>query len=357
MSNNHQSVRHSAKLEDLVALNDEITALVRAGVPLELGLRQIGRDLRGSLGRIAAALGTRMSAGESLTEAMQAESKLFPSMYRAVVEAGLQAGRLPAALEAITRYAQSLLEVHRRVSLACAYPLIVFLAAYSLFLLMLTEMVPRFEMFFTTFRMPEGTALRWLQTVARSMPYWGATIPIVLLLVIGYWIFFQRRAMLNTGTSLSLFRFFPWTSGIARDLRIANFSDLLALLTTQGVPLQKGLALAARGTGQRALIKASETIAARLQRGDSFSKSIEDVTTIPPYLRWLIQSGEQQGTLAVSLNRAAEVYRSRAVQRLDAMKIMLPLVIVVVIGGGSTLLYAFTLFGPLIETLRSLALP
>ena len=288
---------------------------------------------------------------------MEAESQLFPSMYRAVVEAGLKAGRLPAALEAITRYAQSLLEVHRRVSLACAYPLILFAAAYSLFLLMLSEMVPRFEMFFAAFRMPAGASLRWLEAAAGSMSYWGPVVPAVLLSAVVYWVFFQRRAILSTGTSMSLFRFFPWAGGIARDLRIANFSDLLALLTSHGVPLRTGLPLAARGTGQRSIIQASEAIAERLAGGDSFAESVQNATAFPPYLRWLIQSGEQQGTLAASLYRAAEVYRSRAVNRLDTLKIVLPLLIVVVIGGSSTLLYAFTLFAPLIETLRGLSLP
>ena len=40
-------------LDQLVALNDEIAALVRAGVPLDRGLRSLGEDLPGRLGRFA----------------------------------------------------------------------------------------------------------------------------------------------------------------------------------------------------------------------------------------------------------------------------------------------------------------
>ena len=43
-------------LDQLLALNEEIAALVRAGVPLDRGLLEAGRDVRGRLGRIAGVL-------------------------------------------------------------------------------------------------------------------------------------------------------------------------------------------------------------------------------------------------------------------------------------------------------------
>jgi len=46
----------------LVALNDEIAALVRAGVPLELGLREMGVLSGGEMGDISTSLARRMQA-------------------------------------------------------------------------------------------------------------------------------------------------------------------------------------------------------------------------------------------------------------------------------------------------------
>ena len=57
-------------LDQLVALNDEIAALVRAGVPLDRGLRSLGEDLPGRLGRFARQLSERIARGESLTDAL-----------------------------------------------------------------------------------------------------------------------------------------------------------------------------------------------------------------------------------------------------------------------------------------------
>src|SRR6186713_2858010 len=93
-------------LDDLIALNDEIVALTRAGVPLERGLLGLGMDVRGRLGRIARTLSERMSRGESLSEALASSGEGIPRVYRAVVEAGVRSGRLPVALEGLAAYAR-----------------------------------------------------------------------------------------------------------------------------------------------------------------------------------------------------------------------------------------------------------
>ena len=54
-------------LDDFVAWNDQLAALVQAGVPLDFGLGASGADLTESLKRINAAVARRVSRGESLS--------------------------------------------------------------------------------------------------------------------------------------------------------------------------------------------------------------------------------------------------------------------------------------------------
>ena len=77
----------SITIDQLLALNAEMAALVRAGVPLERGLVVAGRDLKGRLGPITTALSRRLNRGESLSEALAGEGESIPPLYRAVVEA------------------------------------------------------------------------------------------------------------------------------------------------------------------------------------------------------------------------------------------------------------------------------
>ena len=112
------SSRESLTLDHLIALNDEIAALVRTGLPLERGLREVGGDFHGRLGRAMTVLAERMSRGESLPEALTAERERLPRIYRAVVEAGLRAGRLAAALEGLTGFVRAYLDSRQAIGLA-----------------------------------------------------------------------------------------------------------------------------------------------------------------------------------------------------------------------------------------------
>ncbi len=144
MSLGEQSARPpgSITIDQLLALNEEIAALVRAGVPLERGLVVAGRDLRGRLGRIAAALSRRLSRGESLPEALEGEGQSIPPLYRAVVEAGARSGRLPIALEGLAQYVRGYAEARAAIGLALWYPLLVLTLAYALFVGLVSLAVP-----------------------------------------------------------------------------------------------------------------------------------------------------------------------------------------------------------------------
>jgi len=98
----------SFELDELIALNEEMISLVQAGIPLELGLREMGNELPDRLGKISSELAAKMERGSSLSEAMNSEGSRFPKVYRVIVEAGIKSGKLTVALEEMSNYAWEL---------------------------------------------------------------------------------------------------------------------------------------------------------------------------------------------------------------------------------------------------------
>src|SRR3954470_8499922 len=172
-------------VEELGALNDEIAALVRAGVPLERGLLRAGSDLSGGLKRITQALGARLGRGESLGQALEAEKGATPPLYRAVVEAGARSGRLPAALEGLARYVRSYSEARSSIGVALWYPILVLSLAYALFLGLVFEVIPRFIGAFEVLGLGVIRPLHWLADLGELAPYWWPVGP-VLLAALGF---------------------------------------------------------------------------------------------------------------------------------------------------------------------------
>jgi len=71
------AVPGAVTIEQLIALNDEIVALVRAGVPLERGLLGLARPA-GRLGLMSRLLAARLAQGESLAQAIAADGLYYP---------------------------------------------------------------------------------------------------------------------------------------------------------------------------------------------------------------------------------------------------------------------------------------
>ncbi len=146
-------------LDDLIALNTEIGALVRSGVPLQSGLAELGADLPGRLGQLVAELAEKTARGEPLETAILADADSLPPAYRAVVEAGVRAGRLPAALEAVAASARRLAETSRTAAMAAIYPLMVILAAWCGMVFFAVVVAPQLATSFADFDVPGATVL------------------------------------------------------------------------------------------------------------------------------------------------------------------------------------------------------
>lgn len=128
------SATRGVTLDELVALNDELIALVRSGVPLEKGLIALGKDLPGRLGELARSLGRRLESGESLADTLDDSKEGFPRVYQAVVAAGIRSGRLSSALEGISTAARRAAEVRRVMIVSLVYPIVVLMVASFMFL-------------------------------------------------------------------------------------------------------------------------------------------------------------------------------------------------------------------------------
>lgn len=345
-------------IEELGALNDEIAALVRAGVPLERGLLRAGSDLSGGLKRIAQALGARLSRGESLGDALEAEKGTVPPLYRAVVEAGARSGRLPAALEGLSRYVRRYSEARSAIGVALWYPILVLSLAYALFLGLVVEVIPRFIGAFESLGIEIIKPLRWLERVGELAPYWWPAWPILLVLLgIAWWR--SGTASSFQTSSWSLIKVFPWMRSMLSDYESAGFADLLSLLLEHQVALPRALVLAAEATGNAAMVDGARRLAGAVERGDPSGQALHEVPAgaFRPLLRWALAAGQEQGSLVESLRNLAPMYRKRGAFQAEKLQLFLPTVLMIVIGAMATLLYALTLFLPLAGMLRGLSRP
>ena len=371
-------------LQELALLNQEIAALVRAGVPLESGLAMAGASGRGAQEVLMLRLAQRLREGHSFAEALHTEGGELPRMYRAVVEAGARTGRLPEALESLATFAQQTLQLRRRIDLALMYPTLVLLMAGVLFAWLVAFWVPRLSDAFFWMQVPETDWVRRLVWLQQHLWSWAWIIPAAVFVLGGWWWFSTRGRYGLKGTTetttWSAFRVLPGISSIVANFRRANFCDLLAMLLDHQVPLPDAALLAAEAAGDGYLQRVATKIATGVSAGYSLADCLASEETpplsfawlpsvrrirlllwlfrrgreLPPFISWMLICGERQGTLISTLRQVAEVLRQRAASDSDWLRIMLPTLLVVGVGGTAVLTYALAVFVPMSQLLRAL---
>ncbi|MBW3539484.1 MAG: type II secretion system F family protein [Planctomycetes bacterium] len=342
--------------DELIALNREVAGFIRAGLPLELGLGTVSATSERRLGRLTDALAERMRQGLSLPEALDAEGERVPHAYRAVVRAGLRSGRLPAALESLTSFARTFVNVRKRIALALIYPTIVLVVAWVLFAVFLSEVIPTLALLGHGER---ARPLGWtiLVTSAELLRAWGWIVPAAALAFILWWSVSARYVSIRSGPAGVALRLVPGVRRLLVDHHLATLFELLAMLLENGVPLPEALDLAGATAGSAGTKRDAERLAGLASAGQPLAAGLAECRSLPPLARWMISVGEKQGALAATLRQLAVIHTQRVTFRAAWLKTVLPATLVLVLGGGAVALYALGLFGPLTAVLHELARP
>jgi general secretion pathway protein F len=334
-------------VDEFLALNDQLAALVDAGVPIDVGLVASDTGSHRELDTINATVRRRVRRGESLTEALEGDEGDLPDSYRRMMQLGIRARSFDSTLSGARRLAELMVASRHEVTTALLYPLVVCGLAFAGLIGFCLFFVPTLERMYESLRATPGVGLGTLHWLRTTLPYWVAVPPVLVLLVIA-WRFRTKPAGAHPA----------WLPGVSQAIfqqRCANFAEALAALLEQKVPLDESLRLAGGACGDATLREGAEALAKSIADGQLPSAESPLVLPFPPFLRWALWHLVATTGRERALRMAARIYREAAERRNEQSRVVAPLVTLVVLGGGATLAYGLALFAPVVELLRALA--
>ncbi len=280
-------------LDELIALADEMAALVPAGVPLEQGLTEAANDFSSCSGQLIHTVAHRMQSGEGLLQILSTSSPRLPAAYRAILEAGLRSGRLSSALEGLAASARRMADLRRFARAAIAYPLLVVAFAYVMFVFSLLYLQPSIHQAYESFRVQASPLNQTLVTWGRSALIWGPLLPLAVILPLAALWRWSGRAIRQDGAS----RNWLASTRMLKYGQMAAFADLLAMLMDHDVPLGDSMVLAADASGDAQLAAPASSLAYEIQRGGVVNAEYAVTGGFPPMLAWLlVQNRRKSGS-------------------------------------------------------------
>lgn len=310
----------------------QLATLTLSGMPLDQALAAVAEqadDARAA--RLATELRAQVAAGESLPAALARYPRAFSPLYRGLVGAGAETGRLAEVLARVADYLEAREALRQKVVLALIYPAIVTVIAFAVIAVLLAYVVPQVVSVYQQSRQ----TLPWLtQALIATSAFFRATGWLWLgvgVAAIAAFAFALKRPAFRLRWHAFLLRM-PVAGRLLRSLDTARFASTLAILTASGAPLLRSLDAAADVVQMLPLRAASLAAAALVREGVGLSRALREQQVFPPVLIHLVANGEQSGRLAPMLERAAGELERDAERRLAWLAALLQPALIVVMG-------------------------
>jgi general secretion pathway protein F len=343
---------------ELAVLTRQLASLLGAALPVTDALTvMVEQSEKQALREMMAAIRTDVLGGASLSGALARHPRQFPDIYRALIAAGEESGKLGSVLASLADFIEERARLQQKITLAFVYPAIVTVVALLVVTGLLTYVVPQIVQVFSQTRQGLPLLTRAMIAVSDFVRGYGWAV-LVLAAAAGFGV---RLALREPAIRLRWHRRMlqlPVLGILSRTINTARFASTLSILVGSGVPMLRSLQAAGETLTNLALRQRVAEATQRVREGFSLARALRADTAgerkpgqlrlFPPVLIHLIASGEATGKLPEMLARAADMHAREAERRaLFFTSLLEPALILAM--GGIVMLIVLAVLMPIIE--------
>jgi general secretion pathway protein F len=310
---------------ELAVLTRQFASLMAAALPIADALTVlVEQSEQQSQRELMASIRTEVRGGMSLSNALARHPRQFPAIYRALIAAGEESGKLGSVLGSLADYIEERARLQSKITLAFVYPAILTAVSLLVVTFLLTYVIPQVVEVFAQTRQALPLITRMMIGLSSFLRSWGW----LLLLLLAALVLAVRRALQVEALRLRWHRRvlrLPVAGALSRSLNTARFASTLSILAGSGVPMLRALqaagetvtnlALRGRVADAAARVREGASLARALRAGDGERSAPGRLRLFPPVLIHLIGSGESTGKLPEMLARAADMHAREAERR------------------------------------------
>jgi type IV pilus assembly protein PilC len=335
--------RAGVTMERFLTFNQELLALVKAGLPIIQSFDiMLERQKAAGFREILVDIRDQIKSGVALSDAFASYGDLFPPIYATSLRAGERSGDLEGVLRRFLRYQKIIVNLRKKVVGALIYPAVLVSLSMGMVFIMMTYVIPRFAEFYQGFNaeLPRFTRVMILLATALKnhiVLFFGTIIVTVFLM----------RRWIDSAGRMIWDRFklhVPMVGGILHRFAIMQFTQSLGTLLSGGTPMVPAIEIASQSVTNQLVSKRIAGIVQNVRQGEPLWRSLESTGVISDLAVEMIKVGESTGALTEMLANVSEFYDEEIEARLSRVVAAIEPIILIVMGGViATLLYAFYL--------------
>lgn len=303
----------------LAQFTHQLATLLGAGQPLDRALGILLELPEGERARrLVERVREHVRGGGTLSQALDQEHGVFPRLYVSLVRAGEAGGALEVTLRRLADYLERAQAMRGEIINALIYPAFLMAGVLGSLVLLLAYVVPQFVPIFQDMDVPIPFITQVVLALGSAVQngWW-----IMLIVVIGGgFVLRQRlhRPEVRLAFHARLLRL-RLVGPLLLKIETARIARTLGTLLSNGVPMIAALGIARQVTGNRALDRGLEAVAAQVKDGTGLGSALTGADLLPRLAVQMVQVGEEAGELDSMLLKVAETFDAESRRAIDRL--------------------------------------
>lgn len=341
------------KQGDFLLFNQQLSALLRAGIPVLQAINMLKtRAGSSALRTVLDDVEDKIKSGIPLSEAFEAQ-KIFPKIYTASILAGEKSGALDDVLARYVTFLRRSVGLGRKIRGALAYPAFLLVAAIIMVAFLSLYVVPRMSELFKNINSKQGlpmvtTIVLSVSSVLSNNIIWLG--PLILVLIVGTYIWIRTpsgKLMLDR-----MILRIPLGGTLLRQVTAAQLTRAMSTLLSGGITVVDSWDISSQSITNLELRRRSQAVLPMIREGRSFTEALETANWMPALGLDMIGIGERSGSLREMLDEVSQFYDAEAEVRLEQLTSLLePFILAVMAAFIVTILLAIYL--PILQMISS----
>lgn len=324
--------RKSMPLDEFLAFNQELAALLRAGLPLLQSLElMLERSEETQFADVLSEIRDRVKSGEELSDAFANFSDLFPTLYPSTLKAGERSGELESVIRRFIRYMQLVISARKRVVSALVYPAVLIGLSIAMLVVLAIYVVPSFSKFYSDL----DAELPALTQITLAISFWMRDNVYWLMAGLFVGVIALKSASRTPSGRQFLDRMrlkIPLVGEIFHQFSLSEFCRSLSTLVAGGIPLVSGLETATSAVGNAYIGGRIRPSVDEVRQGQSFHAALDHTGVFPKISIDMIKVGEATGSLDEMLNSVSDYLDERVETKVQRLLTLVEPVMLIVMG-------------------------
>jgi type IV pilus assembly protein PilC len=318
---------------ELINFCFHLEQLSSSGVPLVEGLT----DLRDSVDNprfreVISGLIEGIQGGQNLSGALSNYPETFSPVFRALVKAGEDTGRLPDVLRSLVENLKWEDELRAQTKKLVMYPLFVGVVVLGVTFFLMVYLVPQMVSLIKTMGQTLPLHTRLLIAVSNFLvSYWWVVILAPVVLFFGIKFAAQTNPVMRYRLDALKLRL-PVIGPILRKIILSRFASVFALMYSSGITILDAIRSSEETTGNVVIQEALHNVGQEIGEGKNVTAAFQDAGMFPPLVVRMLRVGEGTGALDTALANVSYFYNREVREGIAKIQVMIEPTLTVMMG-------------------------